>query len=204
MFNLKILPISAILFSLTFSGTVGAKTSVTPDVKKVVDEVVSIVTNKDLKKPENKIRREQELKKAIGTIFDYDEMAKLALGRNWNGRTAAEQKEFVQLFEDVLWKAYARKVESYNNEKIVYLNETNDGKYAEVRSKVITPKGDEYSLDYRLMNKNGKWAVYDVIIEGVSLVANYRSQFDEIISDKGYDELVRKLKFSADEIKGPK
>ena len=200
----KIMLILPFLFCFVLAGPAVGQTTVTDQVKKVVDQVVSIVTDKELKKPENENKRQQKLKNVIGAIFDYGEMARLSLGRNWRGRTPAEQKEFVPLLEDVLRRAYARKIESYNNEKIVYLGETNDGKYAEVKSKVITPKGDEYSINYRLMNKGGKWVVYDVVIEGVSLVANYRTQFDRIIREKGYNELVNKLKARSGEIKGPK
>ncbi len=198
-FMLVLFTFSTLVFAVN-----DARATVTDDVKKVVDQVVAIVSNKELKKPENEDVREQKLKSVIATIFDYNEMARLSLGKNWNGRTPAEKKEFVPLFESVLQRAYAHKIESYNNEKIVYLNETNDGQYAQVKSKVITPKGDEYSVNYRLKNKDGKWVVYDVVIEGVSLVANYRSQFDKIIREKGYDELVRKLKSRSGEIKGPK
>ncbi|HEY4743425.1 MAG TPA: ABC transporter substrate-binding protein, partial [Desulfuromonadaceae bacterium] len=99
--------------------------------------------------------------------------------------------------------SYASKIESYNNEKIVYIKEAVDGSYAEVRSKVVTAKRDEFALDYRLMNENGKWMVYDVVIEGVSLVSNYRSQFNRIITASGYGELVKKLQTKSEELKAP-
>jgi phospholipid transport system substrate-binding protein len=138
--NIKTMLIVPTLFYFVFAGHADAQPSVTDEVKKVVDEVVSIVSNKEFMKPGNEQKRHKALKNTIGAIFDYNEMARLSLGRNWKERTPSERKEFVQLFQDVLRKAYARKIESYNNEKIVYLNETNDGKYAEVRSKVITAK----------------------------------------------------------------
>lgn len=180
-----------------------ARASVTAEVKKTVDEVVAIVSSKEMKKPQNEQKRRQALKKSIGAIFDYGEMAQRSLGRHWKERSAAERKEFVQLFETLLENSYADKIESYNNEKIVYQKETVEGEYAEVRSKVVTAKRDEYSLDYRLMNKGGKWVVYDVVIEGVSLVANYRSQFNKIIQNQGYAELVKKLRIKSTEITAP-
>jgi phospholipid transport system substrate-binding protein len=180
-----------------------ARASVTAEVKKTVDEVVAIVSSKEMKKPQNEEKRRQALKKSIGAIFDYGEMAQRSLGRHWKERSAAERKEFVQLFETLLENSYADKIESYNNEKIVYLKETVEGEYAEVRSKVVTAKRDEYSLDYRLMNKGGKWMVYDVVIEGVSLVANYRSQFNKIIQNQGYAELAKKLRTKSAEITAP-
>jgi phospholipid transport system substrate-binding protein len=171
----------------------------TDDVKKVVDEVVRIVSDKDLIKHDQK--RRQALKKSISTIFDYSEMAKRSLGKHWNQRTPAEKKQFADLFASLLENSYASKIESYNNEKIVYLKENLDGDHAEVKSKVLTAKRDEFTLDYRLINLNGKWLVYDIVIEGVSLVSNYRTQFNKIITSGGYSELVKKLQNKTEEIK---
>ena len=178
----------------------GAAT-VTDEVKKVVDEVIRIVTSKELKKPQNEGKRRAELKKTIGSIFDYGQMTKLAMGAHWKKRTPAEQKAFVPLFETLLENSYANKIESYNNEKIVYLKESVEGDYAEVKSKVITTKGEEFSLDYRLSKQGNKWMAHDVVIEGVSLVANYRSQFNRIIQSQGYDGLLKKLQTKSAEIK---
>ena len=171
------------------------------DVKKTVDEVVHIVASKEMKK--NPAKRRQALKKSISTIFAYSEMAKRSMGKYWNVRTAAEKKNFTELFAALLENSYASKIESYNNEKIVYIKDLVDGDYAEVRSKVITPARDEFTLDYRLAKQNGKWMVYDVIIEGVSLVSNYRSQFNKIISANGYNKLVEKLQSKNQELKAP-
>lgn len=181
---------------------VTAFASVTDTVKKTVDEVIHIVSNQELKKKSHEKQRRTAIKKAIAAIFDSQEMAKRSLGKHWNQRTPAERKQFVDLFATLLENSYAGKIESYNNEKIVYTRETLDGDYAEVRSKVITPKQDEYSLDYRLLKKdNGSWMVYDVVIEGVSLVSNYRTQFNKIITSSGYPELVKKLQAKSNELK---
>lgn len=175
--------------------------SVTDEVKKTVDEVTRIVSDGELKKQRNEQTRRRELKTAIGKIFDYGEMAKRSLAIYWKERSPAEQKEFVQLFETLLENSYANKIESYNQEKIVYDRESVDGEYAEVKSRVITAKRDEYSLDYRLMNKGGRWMVYDVVIEGVSMVSNYRTQFRKIIAGQGYGELLKKMRTKSNEIK---
>ncbi len=176
--------------------------TVTDTIKKTVDEVIHIVGDKELKKKNNEQRRRAAIKKSIATIFDSQEMAKRALGKHWKQRTPAEQKQFSELFATLLENSYAGKIESYNNEKVVYTKETLDGDYAEIKSKVITPKQDEYTLDYRLMKKeNGTWMVYDVVIEGVSLVSNYRTQFNKIITTNGYPELVKKLQAKSNEIK---
>jgi phospholipid transport system substrate-binding protein len=181
---------------------VAALASATDDVKAVVDKVVSIVSDKELKKQKNEGKRRAALDSAIGTIFDYQEMAKLSLGVHWRDRSPAERQEFVKLFKTLLEKSYADKIESYNNEKITYLKEIPDGGNTEVKSKIITPKREEFTLDYRLKKEGAKWMVYDVVIEGVSLVANYRSQFNRIVRNQGYDALVKKLKDKSTEIKG--
>jgi len=185
----------------TLSLSMPAFASVTDDVKKTVDQVVSIVSNADLKKPRNEAKRRAALKSAISVIFDYGEMAKRSLGVHWKGRSKAEQKEFVSLFATLLENSYANKIESYENEKIIYDKETIDGDYAEVKSRVVTAKRDEFTLDYRLLKEGSRWMVYDVVIEGVSLVSNYRSQFNKIIVSQGYGELVRKLKAKSEEIR---
>ena len=171
----------------------------TDDVRKSVDELFRIVADKNLKQHDQ--QRRQVLKKVINTIFDYSEMAKQTMGRHWNPRTPTERTQFTDLFASLLDNSYISKIESYNNEKIVYLKETIDGNHAEVRSKVITAKRDEYTLDYRLLNESGKWMVYDIIIEGVSMVSNYRTQFNRIISNNGYSELVKKLQTKSTELK---
>lgn len=197
------LSVVLLCFCLSVALPVQALASATDDVKRVVDEVVRIVSNPELKKPQKDAQRRQALRNTISTIFDYQEMAQRSLATHWKARTPAERSEFVSLFQTLLENSYAGKIEGYKNEKIVYLKETGDGQYAEVKSKVIVPKGDEYALDYRLANKGGKWMVYDVVIEGVSLVSNYRGQFNRIINSQGYPELVKKLRTKSEEIKAP-
>ncbi len=186
------------MITILFLAT-NAFAGVTDDVKSVVDDVVRIVSDKDMKKNDQK--RRQALKKSISTIFDYNEMAKRSLGKHWNQRSAAEKKQFSELFASLLENSYSGKIESYNNEKIVYLKEIIDGDHAEVKSKVVTTKRDEFTLDYRMINQNGTWMVYDVVIEGVSLVSNYRTQFNKIITTDGYPVLVKKLQTKTEELK---
>lgn len=202
MNKLFVAALALVLSGAVFSGQAFAG-AVTDDVKKTVDQVVTIVSNPDFKKARNESRKRAALKSAISRIFDYGEMAKRSLGVNWKSRTKAEQKEFVGLFSTLLENSYAGKIESYNNEKIVYNSETVNGTYAEVKSRVITAKRDEFTLDYRLMRQGNRWMVYDVVIEGVSLVSNYRSQFNKIIVSQGYGELVKKLRSKSEEIKAP-
>ena len=178
-----------------------SQASATPldDVKKTVDEVVHIVADKEMNKHEQK--RRVALKKTISTIFDYNEMAKRSLGKHWNQLTPDEKKQFTDLFAALLENSYAGKIESYNNEKIVYIKELLDGDHAEVRSKVITTKRDEFTLDYRMARQNGRWMAYDVVIEGVSLVSNYRNLFNRVITANGYGGLIKKLEVKNNELK---
>lgn len=201
--NIRTIFMTTLLFCLCITGPKQALASVTGEVKSVVDEVVRIVSDKEMKKPQNEQKRRNALKKAISTIFDYGEMTQRSMGKHWKERSPAEKKELVQLFETLLENSYAGKIESYNQERIVYLKENMEGEYAEVKSKVITAKRDEFSLDYRLMSKGGRWMVYDVVIEGVSLISNYRTQFNNIIQRQGYGELVKKLRVKSEEIKAP-
>ena len=190
-----------VMFVVSVFSATAAFAGPSDDVKKTVDEVVRIVASKEMK--QNDQKRRQALKKTISLVFDYSEMAKRSLGRHWNQRTPDEKKRFAELFATLLENSYAGKIESYNNEKIVYLKEIIDGDHAEVKSKVVTAKRDEFTLDYRMLNRNGKWMAYDVVIEGVSLVSNYRTQFNKIITNGGYAQLVKKLETKSDELKAP-
>ena len=179
-----------------------ATASITTDIKNTVEEIIKIVSDKEMKKSSSEQQRRSAIKRSLAGIFDHQEMAKRSLGRHWNQRTPAEQKQFVDLFASLLENSYASKIESYNNEKVVYIRESIDGDFAEVKSKIVNHKQDEFTVDYRLLKQSGnKWMVYDIVIEGVSLVSNYRTQFNKIISANGYPELIKRLQAKSNEIK---
>ena len=138
------------------------------------------------------------------TRFDFAEMAKRSLGANWRRRTPQEQEEFVRLFTEVLERAYAEIIESYIDEKIVYLTEKIDSGYADVESKIVTSNGEEYSINYRAQLVGNEWKVYDVVAENISLVNNYRSQFNRVIAKSSYEELVRRLRDKTEFAGAPK
>jgi phospholipid transport system substrate-binding protein len=121
-------------------------------------------------------------------------MAKRALGAEWRRLKPEEREEFVKLFADLLEQAYLDKIESYNGEKVKFIKEREDGDYAEVDTKLIDSRGRDFSIDYRLHKVDGDWKVYDVVIEDVSLVNNYRAQFSRILSKSSYAELVDRMK----------
>jgi phospholipid transport system substrate-binding protein len=121
-------------------------------------------------------------------------MAKRSLALHWKDRTPQEKTDFIALFSDFLEDVYIRKIERYEDEKVRYTDERSDGPYATVRTVVVTATGTEIPVDYKIFKKDRKWEVYDIIIEGVSLVNNYRTQFNQIIRYGSYEELVSRLK----------
>ena len=134
-------------------------------------------------------------KEVLYERFDFTEMAKRSLGSEWRRRSPEEQKEFVKLFTDLLERAYLDKIESYNGENFQYLKEReDDNNYAQVDTKLVDNKGQEFAINYRLYNMKGDWKVYDVVIENVSIVNNYRSQFTRVLATSSYEELVNRLK----------
>jgi phospholipid transport system substrate-binding protein len=166
----------------------------TDQIKATVDKAVTVLKDPRLKPAAKQTERREQLKQVLFGRFNFTEMAKRSLGPNWTRRTPQEQEEFVRLFTEVLERAYADIIETYSEEKIVYLTEKVDGSYADVNSKVITGKGEEYSINYRVQLIGNEWKVYDVVAENISLVNNYRSQFNRVISKSSYEDLVRRLK----------
>jgi phospholipid transport system substrate-binding protein len=163
------------------------------------DRVLRILDNPDLKQEARTAERRAEVRKVAGEIFDFTETTRRSLGRHWQGRTAAERAEIVRLFTDLLERSYIGKIELYSGEKIRYVGESIDGDQATVRTKIVTRQGGEVPVDYRMLRRGDRWLVYDVSIEGVSLVGNYRTQFNKIIQTASYQELVRKLQAKQEE-----
>ena len=174
----------------------------TDQIKATVDKALLVLKDPRLKPAAKQPERREQIKQILFSRFDFTEMAKRSLGTNWRRRTAQEQEEFVRLFTEVLEHAYAGIIETYLNEKIVYLNEKVDGGFADVSSKVVTSTGEEYTISYRAQLAGNEWKVYDVIAENISLVNNYRSQFTRVIAKDSYEELVRRLKDKS-EFAGP-
>ncbi len=166
----------------------------TDQVKQTVDAVLEVLRNKELKKPEKTEQRRASIRAIVDERFDFEEMAKRSLAQHWRRRTPEERKEFVSLFTDLLENAYIRKIEKYEDEKILYGEERIEGDYATLKTQVVTRKEVRIPIEYRLLRKGVKWEVYDVVIEGVSLVNNYRNQFNSILSSGTYEELVRRIK----------
>ena len=184
-----------LLLSLMFFGdpVTSMAGSPTDQIKATVDSAVGLLRD-SRDKPLGTNERRAQLREILFARFDFSEMARRALGAHWRRRTATEQQEFVQLFTELLERQYAGIIESYTDEKIVYVSERIDGAFAEINSKIFTAKGQELSINYKAQLVGQEWKVYDVIAEEISLVNNFRSQFNRVISSSSYEELVRRLR----------
>ena len=166
----------------------------TETVKSRVDEALQSLTQNPATGPEAMERRRAEIRRAADALFDFTEMSRRALGRHWADRTEAEREEFVRLFTDLMARSYIGKIDRYAGEAIAYTGERVDGDEASVQSQVVTAKGSQIPVEYRLHRVNESWSAYDVFIENVSLVGTYRSQFDRIIKSESFADLLRRLR----------
>jgi phospholipid transport system substrate-binding protein len=166
----------------------------TVQVRATVDRVLIILKDPKLKSDAAKDERRAELRKAILPRFDFEEMAKRSLGAEWRRLSPAEQKEFVRLFTELLRDSYVTSIESYRGDRVNYHRETHEGRFAEVRTTVGTEQGNEYMIDYRLHLVNPEWKVYDVVIENISIVNNFRSQFRRILNKSSFKELLQTMR----------
>jgi len=177
---------------LVISATLAWAGAATDQLKNQVDQVIKVLDDPALKdKPSE---RRAQVRKMAADIFDYPDTARRALGAHWNARTPEEREEFTKIFADLLDRAYISKIDLYQGEKVKWIGEQADNNEALVKTMIQTKSGNDVPVDYRMHLKDGRWRVYDVIIEGVSLVSNYRTQFNKIVQTESYDSLVQKLK----------
>jgi len=171
----------------------------TDQLKAQIERTVKILEDPELKKPGKQRDRRAAVRQVANDIFDFSETAKRSLARHWAARSQAEREEFVQLFGDLLERSYISKIELYGGEKIRFVGETVEPDGAIVRTRLVTRQDTEIPIDYRMHARGDKWLVYDVLIEGVSLISNYRTQFNKIITTSSYQELVKKMKSKQEE-----
>ncbi len=172
----------------------------TEQLKTSIDAVLKLLKDEELKRPEKFKERRALLRKTISKRFDFNEMSKRSLATQWAKRTPQERKEFVDLFTNLLEKSYMDRIEAYTDEEIEYNGESIDNDYAVVKTTIRAKDKEGIPIDYKLAKDGDSWLVYDVVIEGVSLVNNYRNQFNKIISAGSYAELVKKMKVKEAEI----
>jgi phospholipid transport system substrate-binding protein len=170
----------------------------TDQLKGAIDRVVRTVEDPVLRSADKTPERRREVRVVANEIFDFGEIARRSLGRHWQSLSDQQRTEFVALFADLLERSYISKIELYGGEKIAYASERVDGELATVATKILTKNSTEVPIDYRLLRRGDRWLVYDVSIEGVSLVSNYRTQFNKIIQTTSYNDLVQKMRTKQD------
>ena len=198
----SVIAVAALLLFVLWAPSPSSAGAPTEQIRASVDKIVAILNNPQLKSAAKTKDRRDQLRQTISSRFDFTEMARRSLGSQWRRIGPKEREEFVRLFTDLLERAYIDRIEGYSDEKFAYVRENLDKNYAEVNSRIVTHNGEEFSLNYKVMLKNGEWKVYDVVVENISLVNNYRSQFTRIIANSSYDELVRRMKEKQIEVAG--
>jgi phospholipid transport system substrate-binding protein len=166
----------------------------TDQTRSTIDKVLEILNNPELASQSAKEERRSRLRQVIYPRFDFAEMARRSLGATWRQISRGEQQEFLKLFTELLEETYVSNIESYRGEKIRYGRETQDQDFAEVDTKIVTKRGEEFAINYKLHEVNGDWKVYDVVIENVSMVNNYRAQFGRLLSKYSFAELLDRIR----------
>ena len=189
------LVLSTVILCFVLSPVPGAFAGAPSDeLRDGVDRVFKILRDPAMAGDTNATQRRKAILTAAGTIFDFGEMAKRSLGQHWAARTPAERSQFIALFTDLMQHSYINKVDQHGGAKMVFRGETVDGDFAAVRTTIPLSSGSQMPLEYRMHNIDARWQVYDLSIDGISLVSNYRAQFNKVIRLDSYDTLVAKLK----------
>jgi phospholipid transport system substrate-binding protein len=186
---------AAIMFLLSATASAPATTSEAPvqELRSRVDRAVQVLSDPALKGPSKVTERRTRMRKIADEIFDYAAMSKRSLGVHWRPLSTGDRERFVRSFSDLLDRAYFEKIDSYNGGKVRYMDPRADGDQVTVPTRVATDKGTDIPVEYRMHRDQGRWMVHDVIIEGVSLVSNYRAQFDRIIRTSSMGELMKRV-----------
>ncbi len=195
----RVAVLSALTFSILLAAPAVQAGPATDQLRNRVDRILQVLSDPEMTKESRTAERRAALRRIAGEVFDFNEISRRSLGRYWQPRSPAEREEFVRLFADLLERAYVSKLELYSGEKIEYPGEVPDGDVTTVRTRIITKQGTPIPVDYRMFQQGGQWRAYDALIEGVSLVANYRSQFNSVIQRSSYEDLVKTLRVKAAE-----
>jgi phospholipid transport system substrate-binding protein len=165
----------------------------TEQLRTQIERAIKVLEDPELAKESRMPERRVAIRRIANEIFDFTETTRRSLGPHWQARTPQEREEITRLFADLLERSYIGKIEMYSGEKIQFIGDSVDGDQANVRTRLVTRQGTEVPVDYRMHRVGDRWLSYDVVIEGVSLVANYRAQFNKIIQTSGYASLVKRL-----------
>jgi len=190
--SLRLVAVALASLVLLASAALGGEP--TDQLRPEIDRVIKTLEDPTLKGEAKAAQRRDALRAITDSVFDWQEMSRRALGPHWQSRSEAERAEFVGLFRNLVEGAYAAKIEGYTGERMSYAGDSVEGDQATVRTRLITRQGQEVPVDYRMVKREARWKIYDVGVEGVSMVGNYRTQFNQIIRTSSYEELIRKLK----------
>ena len=169
----------------------------TEAIRGPLNQGVEILKNAKLDNQKQRSQVIDRLRQIVYPLFDFREIAMRSLGAHWRRINSQQREDFILTFTRLLEKTYADQIDLYNGQQVVYTGESVDGDYAQVDSRIIDKNGQTYSVAYRLHKVDGKWKIYDVIAENISVVNNYRSQFDRVIAKSSFDELLKTMKQKA-------
>lgn len=179
-----------ILFFSSRSATAGEPTE---EIRNAINQGIEILNEAKRDKRKQRVETINRLRKIVFPLFDFNEMAKRSLGSHWRRLDPQQQKQFVSVFTELLEITYADKIDLYEGQKVSYTGEAVDKDYAQVETKVIGKNSQSYAVDYKLHRVGGKWRIYDVAAENISLVNNYRSQFHRVIVNSSFEELLKRI-----------
>ncbi|MBF0495781.1 MAG: ABC transporter substrate-binding protein [Deltaproteobacteria bacterium] len=199
MFRIKLLGLimaftTGLLVAMTTPGLTESKSPALDQLKTGVNQILDVLKDTGLKGEGRKKDRRDNIHAIIIKNFDFDEMAKRCLARNWAKLNDRERKEFTGVFSELLEASYIGKIEKYTNEEVIFKSEREASSDSTVVNTLIKTQNNEIPINYSMYPKGSKWWVYDVNIEGVSLIGNYRSQFNQILAKNSYQELIRRMK----------
>jgi phospholipid transport system substrate-binding protein len=166
----------------------------TEEIRTAIDQGIEILKSAKLDSGKQKAQVINQLREIVYTRFDFEEMARRSLGSHWRRLNPQQQKEFVSAFTELLETTYADKIDLYEGQQVEYIGETIDKNYAEVNTRVIGKNRQSYTVDYKLHETGGKWRIYDVVAESISLVNNYRSQFNRVVVNSSFEELIKRIR----------
>jgi phospholipid transport system substrate-binding protein len=193
MSPIRIVAVVALVLLALWGAAHVAADSVTDRLRPEIERVVQTLEDPALKSDAKRVERRQAVREITAGLFDWAEMSRQTLGRHWEARSEAERAEFSGLYRDLIERVFMAKIEKYAGEKIVYAGESVDGEQATVRTRLQTRAGDVL-IDYRLVAQGDRWLIYDVLIDGVSITANYRAQFASFLSRSSYADLIRRMR----------
>ena len=194
MVRKRLLAVSAALALAVFPAAPVWAGAPTDQLRDGIERIFAILGDPAMRGDEKATQRKAAVTRIAGEIFDFGEMSKRTLGRHWEERTPAERQDFARLFTDLIQRSYFSRIDEHGSEKTLYRSETVDGKQAVVKTTLLLARGVQMPLDYSMLSTNDRWRVYDLSIDGVSLMANYRAQFNRIIRSSSYADLVTKMR----------